>query len=149
MNEINVDCSDDVNEDNNKFDKIFNQYYLDSHSIHQDKLNKIEKINETDEKDKNFFETSDYSLLINKKIPVNFETIGILQRPNFEDFFGLNICVGYKRKGSKIFTYEEKGKKRKIYEIKNSLIEEKTYNDLLNKKEIGYDKFYYMTLKNK
>ena len=149
LNEINVDCSDDVNEDNNKFDKIFNQYYLDSHSIHQDKLNKIEKINETDEKDKNFFETSDYSLLINKKIPVNFETIGILQRPNFEDFFGLNICVGYKRKGSKIFTYEEKGKKRKIYEIKNSLIEEKTYNDLLNKKEIGYDKFYYMTLKNK
>ena len=54
LNEINVDCSDDVNEDNNKFDKIFNQYYLDSHSIHQDKLNKIEKINETDEKDKNF-----------------------------------------------------------------------------------------------
>ena len=88
-------------------------------------------------------------MLQNLKIPVNPEIIGINDNPKFDDLFKPNICIGFKRKGAKIFTYEEKGKKRKIYEINKKNIQQKNIKDLINKEDEPYNKFYYMLLKNK
>ena len=143
LNEISVDNMDKKNDD--KFDKFFKQCMLDSSSAYQKGLNKIKKIDKN-EKEK-FFELKELPLLVKNKISVKNEILGILDQPKFENFFKPNLCIGYKRKGSKIFTYLDENENRKIYEIKNYQITEKNYDALLEKKNEKYDKFYCLSLK--
>ncbi len=148
MNEINVGDFNNKNDDD-RYNKEFNQWLLDSISLYQDNLYKIQKIDKNERKNNNFFDQSEKALLIKDRIPVNPEPFGILNVPTSSDFFWPNICIGYKRKGSKIFTYEDKNKKRRFLEIKNSLINEKKIEELFEEKESTYDKFYCMSLKDK
>ena len=142
LKEINVTNLDDLEDEN------FNLCLLDNSITYQDNLKKIKKINKNNKK-LDFFGQNDIALLTHNKIPVKAQTYAINDSPEFEDIFKYNnICIGFKRKSSKIFTYSEKGKKRKIYEIKKSNIKEKTVKELLNKND-KYDKFYYMLLETK
>ena len=148
LNEINVGDFNNKNDDD-RYNKEFNQWLLDSISLYQENLNKIQKIDKNERKNNNFFDQSEKALLIKDRIPVNPEPFGILNAPTSSDFFWPNICIGYKRKGSKIFTYEDKNKKRRFLEIKNSLLNEKKIEELFEEKESTYDKFYCMSLKDK
>ena len=146
---IEVNINDDLYDlknfnDHIKYEKLLNQYFIDSSNIY---LSKIKQIRKKQVKNEEFFVPSDLYLINNNKIPINPETFAILDNPELEDLFSYNICIGFKRKGSKIFTYEEKGKKRKYYEIKNFSLKEKTSITSLLTKD-NFDKFYYMLLKN-
>lgn len=145
---IEVNINDDLYDlknfnDDIKYEKLLNQYFIDSSNIYQSKIKQIRKKGKTEE----FFAPSDLSLLNINKIPINAETFAILDNPKLEDLFSYNICIGFKRKGSKIFTYEGKDKKRKYYEIKGFSLEEKTSITNLLPND-NFDKFYYMLLKN-
>ena len=93
-----------------------------------------------------FFDIQDCSQLLKIGLNVNTNILAVRENPEPEDFMINNIYIGFKRNRKKYLCYKEKNKKRKIYEIDKTNINEKEIElyDLMRKEKI--DKCYYLDI---